>query len=195
MTFHKINNIFLDEELDIINAVINNTKIPKEFDNETGTGEFKGLGRLQIGNISAGLTDTMFVKINDLARSVSKENLSLAHAAYAEYSNKYGSPGLPPHFDCDNKDLIINFQLDSNTSWDLGVGFDLISLENNSAAIFNANTNIHWRPFKKFNDGEYVKMIFFRFVNLENMSDYSYLSNNPDNEAFAEVKKFRESLT
>jgi len=200
MSIHKINNIFSEEELKSIYEIIYNTHIPILKDgsyipaaDNFGTGVDSTLGRLQIGNLQ-GLSKQIKDKLADIAHSLSDTALSMDHALYVEYSSKYGAPNLPPHFDYDTNDMIINFQLEANTSWDLGLGLETYSLENNSALIFNGNEHIHWRVHKKFNDGEYVRMIFFRFYNSEKRSDYSHLNYLQDDDVFKEVRDFRDSL-
>lgn len=138
----------------------------------------------------------MAKRITKIANRFSEEPLELLYAVTgAEYSVAYnGNPNLPPHFDGDFNDIIIDYQLDSNTQWPLGVNLETYPLTDNSGVIFNPNTNIHWRPHKTFKDGEYVRMIFFRFYNPVNKSDYSYLPNHPDNPAFAKVRAYRDSL-
>jgi len=199
MSITKINDVFSLEELEIINKLINETQIPLNSDgtyinyNENeGTGLCKELGRLQIGNIL--VPEHIRTKIIDIGNKISGVSLDLSHIAYAEYSAKYGVPDLPAHFDHDTNDLVFDFQLESNTSWGLGVNLQNYSLENNSALVFNANEYIHWRPHKKFKDGEYVKMLFARFYNPSNPSDYSNLDFSQADPIFDEVVKFRNSL-
>ena len=203
MTVTYIDNVFSPEHLDILNNLIAQKMVSivddeqdKHYANDEGTGLSKDLGRLQIGNILTGeIAESLRERVIEIASSLSKIKLSLDHGNYSEYSNKYGSPNLPPHFDGDTNDLIINFQLSSNTSWDVGVGVDRYSLVDNSAVVFNGNTNIHWRPIKTFKDGEYVRMIFFRLYNSEVRSDYSNLPHHPDNDIFSEVRNIRNNLT
>jgi hypothetical protein len=90
--------------------------------------------------------------------------------------------------------LIINYQLESNTSWELGLDLQTYTLEDNSALVFNANTNVHWRTHKDFKEGEYVKMLFIRFYNSEVRSDYSYVPMNQTDKAFIEARALRDSL-
>jgi hypothetical protein len=113
---------------------------------------------------------------------------------YVEYNNKYGNPDLPPHFDADKNEFIFDYQLESNTSWDLGVNMDVHAMEDNSALVFNPNLNIHWRPVKDFEDGEYVRMVFFRFYNAENPTNYSHMKYTQEHDVFADVISFRTSL-
>jgi hypothetical protein len=206
MSIRKITNIFSDHDLSDLNNIINNKYVPTledgqyvPFDLSISAGIDKNLGRLQFDiseyfqNPHTSLNET----INDIARESFYENCglpwSLGSVLYVEYNKKYGTPTLPPHFDGEISDIIINYQLDSNTSWDLGIGLDIYRFENNSAILFNPNEHIHWRPHKEFEDDKYVKMIFFRFNTIPHR-DYSYQTYSQDHEVFKEVSNFRNGL-
>ena len=184
MGITKLNNIFSFAEIELIHDAISLHKIDVD-DN---------LGRGWIGDIKNQLAQEVKDKIYRIISDISNAPLAIDHMLYAEYNSKYGKPNLPPHFDGDTNDLIINMQLDSNTTWDIGLNLEIYSLENNSAIVFNGNTEAHWRPRKEFKEGEYVKMIFIRFYNLEKRSDYSYLTNNIMDPIFSEVRALRDSL-
>jgi hypothetical protein len=201
MTIKKINDLFTQEELDYFYSVVNETLIPLDesgnlisFQENDGSGVSKELGRLQVSGLTNSVSFGLKQKLVKIANESSDVELDLSHGVYAEYSGKYGKPNLPPHFDHDTNDLIINFQLESNTSWDLGIDLQLYQLEDNSAVLFNGNTNIHWRPYKTFKDDEYVKMIFFRFCKKENPSDYTHLDYTLDNRVFKKVNEFRDRI-
>jgi hypothetical protein len=86
-------------------------------------------------------------------------------------------------------------QLESNTSWDLGLNLKTYSIEDNQALVFNANTEAHWRVHKDFQEGEYVRMMFVRFQNAEKPSDYSHLTKYwPTDEIFKDIRELRDSL-
>jgi hypothetical protein len=85
-------------------------------------------------------------------------------------------------------------QLEANTSWDLGLNTTTYTLEDNSALVFNANTEIHWRVKKDFKPGEYVRMMFVRFYNEENPSDYSHLNLTQTHDIFKDARELRDSL-
>jgi hypothetical protein len=176
MTIIKVENLFSEKQLDALNKMISNGEVT--IDEKLGRSQviLNSLGEENIGS-----------KILEIGN-----NLSLSSAIYVEYSNNFGQPNLPPHYDGDNSDLIVNYQLSSNTSWDIGLGLETYSLEDNSALIFNPNEHIHWRPIKQFEAVEYVKMIFFRLWNTDNTSDYSHLRYSLDNPIFDEVKKIRD---
>lgn len=84
---------------------------------------------------------------------------------YAEYSNRSGAnPRLEPHYDVSKvATLILDYQVESNVDWDINVGYDSYTLEDNSGLLFDPLENVHYRPIQKFKDGEFVKMLFFRF--------------------------------
>ena len=183
MSITLINNIFSDEDMDHILKTVSEGDF--EIDNT--------LGRVRaIPAIKNLLHSTIIEKFNDIAMQFDT-SLSMSGITYVEYSNLYGKPNLPPHFDGDDNDLIINMQIDANTVWPLGLNLDVYELENNSALIFNANKEIHWRTHKDFKDGEYVKMMFIRFWNLENKSDYSHLRVMLDDPILGDVRVFRDS--
>ena len=199
MSIHKISNVFSDKEILTINNLVNNVFIPKDknkkyvsYDVNHGTGIHESLGRLQISTIF--FPQEFKNKITEVANQVSGKQLTMSHGIYAEYSSKYGEPNLPPHFDYDTNDLVIDFQLSSNISWDLGIDLKTYALEDNSALVFNANHYIHWRPHKVFKDEDYVKMLFFRFYDPKNKSDYSSLNYSQDSKIFQDIRSFRDNL-
>lgn len=191
MNIKKIDNVFTEEEVQIL---IDKLEYLESLPKDSGAVLVdKSLGRLlfpALKEIPMSIKEKLFY----IAESFSFKGLSLAGANAVEYSNKYGKPNLPVHYDHDSNDLIINFQLSSNTNWGVGVDLNIYELEDNSALIFNANKYTHWRPHKTFQDNEFVKMIFFRFMNEKNPSDYSHLGYSIDHPIFLEVNKFRDSL-
>jgi hypothetical protein len=94
----------------------------------------------------------------------------LVSSRYIEYSKRWGdTPHLPLHKDggedfAGTREVMFDYQLDSNTYWDLIVEDQLVSLENNDACIFNPYLIEHGRPPKDFNDEEYKKNILFFYT-------------------------------
>jgi len=200
MSVHKVNDLFSSAELNILYAFINSIVIPikddgtyiydtdNDWENCTIS---KYLGRIQT---SSEVPREVCDKLSSIAKSISSKELTSSGMTYVEYNKKYGTPNLPPHFDGDDKDLIINYQISSNTSWDIGVDLETHIMKDNSALVFNANKNIHWRPHKVFAEGDYVRMIFFRFQDVGNIVDNSHLRYSSDHEIYDEVNKLRDSL-
>jgi hypothetical protein len=184
MSITKVDNVFSWEHINLINEIISTYETDDDYT----------LGRVCIGDIKYSFTQAITDRLYKIVDDISDAPLVIDHALYAEYNGKYGQPNLPPHFDGDTNDLIINIQLSSNTRWDLGLNLETHQLEDNLAMVFNGNTEIHWRPHKEFQEGEYVKMLFVRFYNSVNLSDYSYLPMNQSDEIFKEVRELRDSL-
>lgn len=191
MNIKKIDNVFTEEE---VKQLKDKLEYLESLPESSGFVIFdKNLGRLLFPVLEE-IPLSIKQKLFDIAESFSFKDLSLSGANAVEYSNKYGEPNLPVHYDHDSNDLIINFQLSSNTKWDVGVDLNIYELEDNSALVFNANEYTHWRPRKTFKNGEFVKMIFFRFMNKNKPSDYSHLQYDINHPIFSEVNKFRDSL-
>jgi hypothetical protein len=185
MSIHKINNLFSEQDLDSLALLIEsaeNLNIDKD------------LGRSHLYFNLKDIPEHILDKITQTVNSISDKPLVIDHIRYVEYSSKYGDSNLPPHVDGDRNNLVVDYQLKSNISWDLGINTELYPLEDNSALIFNANTNIHWRPYKRFQDDEYIRMIFFRFYDPVNRPDYSYLPKYLDHEMFIDAHMVRDSL-
>jgi hypothetical protein len=184
----KVNDLFSPED---INKIVAGFETPLENNESFSISE--DLGRCQLGLV--GLDPTIQIKILELANSLSDFECGFSGATFAEYSTRYGTPSLPTHFDGDWNDLIINYQLSSNTQWDIGVDLNVYEVKDNAALIFNPNKNVHWRPRKLFKDGDFVRMIFFRFHKLNNISDYSHLSLSREDKIFEAMNKLRDSVS
>ena len=184
MDILKIENIFTQEELSVLNEII----IKQNFDVDNN------LGRNIIQDIKRDLPIDIIDKFYKISEKFTSKPLSIDHVMCVEYNKKYGEPNLNPHFDRDTNSLIINFQLSANTDWGLGLNEEVYQLKDNSAVLFNGNTEIHWRPHKEFKSGEYVKMIFVRFCNPSNLPDYSHLPDHPSDIFFKKVNAVRENL-
>lgn len=192
MIITKIEDVFSAKEVADFLEHTNRLSVNEDKNADFSISETLGRVQLTLKN----LDQNIITKLSNIANSVLDFESRISSATYVEYNSKYGSPSLPPHFDGDSNDLIINYQLSSNTEWGLGIDFELYKLNDNSAILFNPNKNVHWRPRKTFKDGEFVKMIFFRFQNSKNISDYSHLSDFwPDNKIFEDVTKFIDSVS
>lgn len=183
MSVHTVNNIFLEEELTILKNI---------FKNATRIEPDPVLGRKIV--YMTNIPEKLLLRVAQIVNTISNEPMSLANYMSVEYNNQYGKPNLPVHFDGDTMDLIVNFQLSSNISWDLGVDCETYPLNDNSAVIFHPNFNSHWRPKKEFKDEDYVAMIFFRFQKKDNKTDYSHLALSQDDPIFKKANDFRDSL-
>jgi hypothetical protein len=166
-------DMFSELEIQQISEIINHEKLTKkvfvwnEFagepfpqdivDDKSMYIQNVSLGKIMINNLE--LPQSIINKIN----SVAAENgidADFFCATYTEYSGEYGAPSLTPHKD--NMDfLLIDYQIDANTSWPIYVEDTEYDLANNDAVMFLPGRMIHGRIDKEFTNKEYVKMIFF----------------------------------
>jgi hypothetical protein len=212
MSIKKIQNVLLEEDIMTFKSITDKLEAPRNddgsfiFESEEDLIVSRYLGRIQLNinnmdelfpfkNNEQKQQEHIVKRLSGIASSFAGKLVQLSSTTYVEYSAKYGKPDLPPHFDGDYNDVIINYQFESNTEWDVGVAFDLYKLEDNSALVFNPNESAHWRPHKTFKENEFVKMIFFRFTDPDKMTDYSHLRKYwPMDDFFVDLRKFRDSL-
>jgi hypothetical protein len=151
------------------------------------------LGRVRVCLLLYTVKQEILEKFRNLIKGVTDLPLKISSFTYAEYNALYGAPKLPPHLDGDTNDLIINIQIESNTDWAIGLGLQVYPTKDNVGLVFNPNKDIHWRTHKEFKDGEYVKMLFVRFINPDSPLGYSHLLQSPDDDIFNSVVAFRDS--
>jgi hypothetical protein len=175
-----VNNIFSPDEIDSIYESVSNAE--SVVDSE--------LGRLKV--TIEDLSENIIDKLESIVQRITNTNLQMGGVVYVEYNNLYGIPNLPPHVDADSTDILINIQLESNTSWNIGLNLEVYDINDNCGLLFNPNEEIHWRVHKDFVDREYVKMLFVRFYNASNFSDYSHLPTNPDHDMFKDAREYRD---
>jgi len=106
-------------------------------------------------------------KVNSRGKTLSGSNIGVGHIYTVTYSKEFGKPDLPPHIDPSNAVFCIDYQLESNTIWDIAVEGVLYRLKDNNAVTIPTSTHTHWRKQKTFLDGEFVTMVFFHFNELE----------------------------
>jgi hypothetical protein len=109
-------------------------------------------------------------RLDEIAKPLYNGDIALCHWNYIDYNIKYGygdnSPALPPHLDADENLITINYCPDTNIEWDLYVGnwndtgnFTKYSLSGGHTIVFSAVNQIHWRPKRKFKEGEFCEII------------------------------------
>jgi hypothetical protein len=179
---YKIPNLFSPEDLKTINDLVQNSR-PKSLQDILGRHTFSfDLPEHILNRLREKLEPLLGTKIENLA------------CTYADYRKEYGDPNLPPHTDLTVGDFMIDYQLKSNTSWGIGVETEVFFIEDNEALIFNPGEKVHWRPYKKFENEEYVGMIFFKFANGDGAVRHAERAYSPDHPIFDEAKAFRNSL-
>ena len=180
---YRVDQFLLPNEIQAVNDAV---FVSKQIMDDTN------LGRIIIG---ISLPDPVIDAIQERTEKLLNKKLRPLSASYAEYRLEYGQPNLPPHFDGDNNDLIIDYQLNSNTSWGLGVDGELFEMNDNTAIIFNPNEYPHWRPRKEFQEGEFIGVVFFRCPDYSwEEVDYSDKSLWQEDNAFDKARSLRDSL-
>lgn len=137
--------------------------------------------------------------MDNIVKPLHKNDIALCHFNYIDYNIKYGygdnSPALPPHLDADENLVTVNYCLDSNIEWDLYISnwddtsnFTKYTLSPGQTIIFSAVNQIHWRPKRKFKDGEFCEIISMDYCPTTN---YRFTGqNNPiDIEKYPEARQ------
>jgi hypothetical protein len=97
-----------------------------------------------------------------------KENIKLGHYSYLDYNMKYGNgeyyPSLPPHIDAANTLVTFNYCLDTNIDWDIYVDNKPYSLKAGDALVFSAINQVHWRPKREWQEGEFCEILTFDYT-------------------------------
>lgn len=125
------------------------------------------LGRSRINMDPDLFPKNLLDKVDDLGKKLSGSNIGVGHIYTVTYSAEFGRPDLPPHLDPSNAVFCIDYQLESNTIWDIAVEGVLYRLKDNNAVTIPTSTHAHWRKQKSFAKGEFVTMVFFHFNELD----------------------------
>ena len=186
---YKVPNFLLQEELEEIDRILTDENL---WTLRSEKKEDPVLGRI-IYTIQ--IPQHIKENIKKRVETLLEKQLPIMTVMFAHYEAKYGQPNLPPHFDGDNNEVIIDYQYKSNTSWSLGVATEVFEMQDNDALIFNPNQYPHWRPHKTFRDGEYTTMIFFRFPDPTGHTNYSHLNLMQDDPFFDNIAKIRNDYS
>ena len=182
---HIFDNLFSPQDVAILKEKVAETE-SQEID--------KALGRLLIDFVPIP-EDIVLSLLKTVNQHFNTKFSTYSEVLFSRYSIEYGKPNLPPHFDGDDTDLILDYQLESNADWPIGLDTSLYTLKDNQALAFNPNEKVHWRTHRAFQDDEYVSMLFFRFYNPISRSDYSHLRLSKNDPAFDKAIRFRDSLS
>ncbi|MEY4335069.1 MAG: hypothetical protein RLZZ196_3819, partial [Bacteroidota bacterium] len=102
-------------------------------------------------------------KLDDIIKPLYQEEIGLCHYNYIDYNPKYGngiySPALPPHIDTAETPLTFNYQIGGNIDWEIFIEDKPYSLKTGDAIIFSSLNQVHWRPKRKWKQGEYVEIL------------------------------------
>lgn len=114
------------------------------------------------------MPDSVMDKILKISREISGyDDLVLEAYQFARYEKFVREDGvtsipkLAPHHDTfDQPRFTFDYQLGSNISWPIVVEGNEAVLKDNEAVTFSGTHQVHWRPDRKWEEGEYIDMIF-----------------------------------
>jgi hypothetical protein len=111
--------------------------------------------------------------MDSYAKPLHKDPIRLTHYNYIDYNVKYGdgkhAPALPPHLDADENLVTFNYCLDQNIEdWEVWVEDKPYNLKKGDALIFSAVNQVHWRPKRKWKEGEFVEIVSFDYCPVTN---------------------------
>jgi hypothetical protein len=173
MTYPIIKNFFSNDEVNIIKDTINNaieSSVPVYFDNQEShniyTNEqyiYSNQGRKDIYRIK--FPDHIVDKLINEINRITKKDFFLYSVQYTEYVGDLNeNPSLGIHSDNGIAEYTLDYQLESNTNWAVGIDDNVYEIEDNDILLLKSITTLHYRPVKKFKKNDYIKMILFRFV-------------------------------
>lgn len=213
-----IDNLFSDEQVARLRSIIEENRKIEPFtigdrieDGYIRTSDFRSRYQPKIAkNMSRMLIEFDMPKdcedtLDNIAKPLYNGDIALCHYNYIDYNRKWGygdnNPSLPPHLDADENLVTINYCLDTNVEWDLYVGnwndtgnFTKYSLSAGQTIVFSAVNQIHWRPKRRFAEGEFCEIISMDYCPTDNYR-FTGEDNPIDPEKFsAERKKYLDEL-
>jgi hypothetical protein len=121
------------------------------------------MGKIYFNLPSGFIPDHIQAKIDSAAEGL-EAGVKFHSATYTEYSSEYGTPSLSTHQDRFDIFLLLDLQINSNTSWKLSAAGVEYDLSDGDALALHAGSTDHGRPEKVFKDGETVSMIFLDYM-------------------------------
>jgi hypothetical protein len=110
-------------------------------------------------------------KLDKIAKPLYDGDIALCHYNYIEYNLKYGDgndPILPPHLDGDENLVTLNTNISSNIDWDIFIDGVRYKLKPGQTVVFAAINQVHWRPKRKFKEGEYLEILSVDYCPTDN---------------------------
>lgn len=110
-------------------------------------------------------------KLDLIAKPIYDGDIAMCHYNYIEYNLKYGDgndPILPPHLDGDENLVTLNTNIGGNIDWDIYVDGKRYTLEVGQTIVFSAINQVHWRPKRKFKEGEYLEILSVDYCPVTN---------------------------
>lgn len=122
------------------------------------------------------------------------DEVTLKSFSIVKYSNEYGTPQLTPHVDHPTDvAFLLDIQIGGNVDWPILINNIPVILKNGDAVAIDVENQVHWRSSQKFNDGDFVYMLFL-FFNSKKKTDAVKEEQYKDTE-LAYAKKYMEIRT
>lgn len=160
----------LNESNVIVRNVLTNEEIEEVYGNINKAQESTVISLFGQTVTNFELPNSVREKVIKYCEDISGESgLEISEYQFAKYVNtidENGDPVIPkltPHYDDSFKEprLTFDYQIFSNTSWPIVVEGKEFTLRNNEALTFSGTHQVHWRTPKKFDDKDFMHMIFF----------------------------------
>ena len=123
--------------------------------------------------------ESLELVMDSYVKEIYSEEIKLCHYSYIDYDPRHGNgeyaPALPPHIDNTNTLITFNYMLDGNVDWDIYIDNEPYSLKPGDAIMFSAINQPHFRPKRKWKDGEFVKIVTFDYSPL---NDWRFLKED-----------------
>lgn len=157
----RFNKVFSDSQIEKIKKIVESNHDKMKVNDDPNRGRDDMLIGSDIDEELKGVVANIMKPLGDYY---------VWHVTYSEYNNNHLNPNLPKHIDPNYEDgsITFDYQLDANTNWPICIGgsdyhdvYECFDLNNNEAVIFDPTSQWHYRPEKIFNDGEYVRIVFF----------------------------------
>lgn len=130
-------------------------------------------------------------KLDLVAKPVYDGEVAMCHYNYIEYNLKFGDgndPILPPHLDGDENLVTLNTNVGGNIDWDIYIDGVKYELPVGRTVVFSAINQVHWRPKRKFKEGEYLEILSVDYCPVTNYRFTGQL-NPIDSFLFPEARK------
>jgi hypothetical protein len=204
-----VDNLFTEEELIQLKNIIYTNKDmlrpivqrPREQTEEAHYFRFrpKHVQHMSRAMVEFIMPKNLEAKLDILAKPLHKDPIALCHYNYIEYNKKFSEgkkdPILPPHVDADENLITINYCMGGNINWDLYIGneedgtkFTKYSLDPGQTLVFSAVNQVHWRPRRKFADGEFLEILSMDYCPVTNYRFTGEL-NPLDGNLYPEVRR------
>lgn len=140
---------------------------PNEAHDQEEPNEFTRFRPKHIKNMSRLLLEfempkSIEEKLDLVAKPIYDGDIAMCHYNYIEYNLKYGDgndPILPPHLDGDENLVTLNTNVGGNIDWDIYVDGKRYTLGVGQTIVFSAINQVHWRPKRKFKEGEFLEIL------------------------------------